>query len=323
MDPIANVSSQQNFFGGVMENSQSTIFAVFFSIVTILIDPPFIYYIIWFERYGSDKKRTILNMILSMSSWTAIHYFLFVQTIEIFQFVYGNLPKIVCLAKMFFKNFFFRNALLYLDAIILIRYAFVFLMKNPAAFNDDFWSLFLNLWIPGFSGSSLVAFHALTEQQSLGYYICVGIDPGKSKFHRNNGILEVGSLLLHIFLYGRIKVYSRKFLSGPQTRSNFLNKLTISELDRESLTSFATNMLCLLLLIGNTACQMILLRLDPDEVNLYPNLVQFVYLTGPNLIGFLVPLIFFMRNEKMQNHLTGEIQYLIICLKTILKNTQK
>jgi hypothetical protein len=36
---------------------------------------------------------------------------------------------------------------LYFDLIILSRYVYIFHLKNPAAFDDDFWALFLNLWV--------------------------------------------------------------------------------------------------------------------------------------------------------------------------------
>ena len=45
-----------------------------------------------------------------------------------------------------------RNALaikviLHLDSIVIIRYIFIFLLKNPMNFKDDFWCLFINLWV--------------------------------------------------------------------------------------------------------------------------------------------------------------------------------
>ena len=33
------------------------------------------------------------------------------------------------------------------DLIILTRYAYVFWLKNPAGFNDDFWVVFFNMWV--------------------------------------------------------------------------------------------------------------------------------------------------------------------------------
>lgn len=43
------------------------------------------------------------------------------------------------------------QCLIIYDAIILVRYIFIFWLKNPMAVNDDFWSSFLNVWIVGAS----------------------------------------------------------------------------------------------------------------------------------------------------------------------------
>jgi hypothetical protein len=37
--------------------------------------------------------------------------------------------------------------LLFIDAIIVARYFQIFWMKNPLSFQDDFWCLFVNIWI--------------------------------------------------------------------------------------------------------------------------------------------------------------------------------
>jgi hypothetical protein len=46
--------------------------------------------------------------------------------------------------------------LLFFDGIILARYVYIFRLKNPAAFPDDFWHRFLNTWIFWFCTASQV-----------------------------------------------------------------------------------------------------------------------------------------------------------------------
>jgi len=43
------------------------------------------------------------------------------------------------------------QAILFYDGIVVVRYIFIFWLKNPMAVNDDFWSRFLNAWILGLS----------------------------------------------------------------------------------------------------------------------------------------------------------------------------
>ena len=54
-------------------------------------------------------------------------------------------------SQLFLKNMLKTQCLIIYDAIILVRYIFIFWLKNPMAVNDDFWSSFLNVWIVGAS----------------------------------------------------------------------------------------------------------------------------------------------------------------------------
>ena len=44
------------------------------------------------------------------------------------------------------KLHFTIHSLLLLDFIAVARYIFIFWLKNPAGFNDEFWSTMINLW---------------------------------------------------------------------------------------------------------------------------------------------------------------------------------
>ena len=111
----------------------------------------FLYSIIWFEKFGSDKKRTILNMFASLFCWECIKFMLLVQTTETFRFLYGPLPHFVCYIQLIIRSSTVVNFMLYMDASIVARYIFIFRLKNPVAFHDNFWLLFLCIWIQSIS----------------------------------------------------------------------------------------------------------------------------------------------------------------------------
>ena len=52
-----------------------------------------------------------------------------------------------CYFQIVMKDSIKTAILLFFDAIALSRYIFIYWMKNPTALNDDFWNLFVNLWI--------------------------------------------------------------------------------------------------------------------------------------------------------------------------------
>lgn len=58
--------------------------------------------------------------------------------------------------------------------MILTRYIFIFWLKNPSAFNDDFWFLFVNIWTVGFTFISDFSHLYLPGRQRMEFYICTG-----------------------------------------------------------------------------------------------------------------------------------------------------
>jgi hypothetical protein len=59
----------------------------------------------------------------------------------------------------------------------LARYCFIFWLKNPLAVDDDFWSLFVSIWIVMASAIINFAHWFLPGPRQLPYYLCADLDP--------------------------------------------------------------------------------------------------------------------------------------------------
>ena len=59
-----NTSSPIDFYPHITENSPEKIISLTISVVGIIIGPPILLSIIWFEKYGSDKKQTLIKLFL-------------------------------------------------------------------------------------------------------------------------------------------------------------------------------------------------------------------------------------------------------------------
>ena len=59
---------------------------------------------IFYEKFGSDKKRTVLNKLFSSTAWAVSFYYIFGQLIEAFLYIHGPLPASFCLAHMIYKR---------------------------------------------------------------------------------------------------------------------------------------------------------------------------------------------------------------------------
>jgi hypothetical protein len=67
--------------------------------------------------------------------------------------------------------------ILYFDIIAVLRYLFIFSIKNPGTFQDEFWNFFINIVVVSFSFLSQVIFAYLQGRQPLTYYFCTGQIP--------------------------------------------------------------------------------------------------------------------------------------------------
>ena len=106
--------------------------------------------IIWHEQFGSDHKRIFLNKMVTALNWVSIVWFLLIQPSDMLLYLYKPLPDWFCKINYILRNMLVLLCLIYTDLILIIKYAFIFWMKNPANFQDDFWSFVINVWVVTF-----------------------------------------------------------------------------------------------------------------------------------------------------------------------------
>jgi hypothetical protein len=83
-------------FAQIFENHFSKIISI---IVTIILVIPLTlanFALIWYEKYGSDKKRTFMNKMFSSVCWSITEFYILVQLTEAFLFSHGPLPEYLC-----------------------------------------------------------------------------------------------------------------------------------------------------------------------------------------------------------------------------------
>ena len=201
-----------NLFSDLTQTNLRLILSLTIAITCTCICTPLFYCVIWFEKFGSDKKRTLINKLLTMNCWNGIGYLIFVQTLEILRFIYGPLPLIICNIKNVIKLSSIFALVLNTDAALFANYAYIFWLKNPAAFQDKFWCQFISTWI---YSASLVVFgtlHMIDEFQIQTCFICSGIivtQNLKSTTMEGMRSILILSVLLHLVLRSRIFFYKK------------------------------------------------------------------------------------------------------------------
>ena len=60
--------------------------------------------VVFYEKFGSDKKRTVLNKLFSSTAWSVSGFYIFGQLVEAFLYVHGPLPATFCIVHMIYKR---------------------------------------------------------------------------------------------------------------------------------------------------------------------------------------------------------------------------
>lgn len=284
------------------------------TMICIIFALPAFAAVIWFEKFGSDKKRTIINKLVSTMCYIAIFANVFVQGAFVARFTYGPLPPLPCFWICLAKRLFICTGLLIVDSISGIRYIFIFWLKNPAAFNDDFWHAFVSSWCLLMSFVFQMVRATIPGSQLIDYNICVGQDP-TSVFllpSVGKGLVEVSTLILQVIIYARIMMYKRKRgnLIGPQDFKSYLRHIFINNLDKQSLSSLATDIVAgIILAFGSAFVAVVNFKTCQDFLS-YPKfvIVYHTYMLSPCLATLIGVFVIFLKNPILRQTLIRELQ---------------
>ena len=179
------------------------------SILCSIIVVSLSYGIIWYEKFGTDQKRTLMNKLVASLCWTWLEWYLFAQVINIIGFCIGPLPSIICAFSQIEKTSIKFQVLLCISSMQITKYFFIFHLKNPSAVQDSFWSVFINAWILGFCNIFSFKIFFSEEKKPATFYTCIGsyvtTNPNDKK--PNYGMVEITTFLIYILTQCRIFYY--------------------------------------------------------------------------------------------------------------------
>ena len=295
---------QEDFFSGLFENRKSKIVCLLFSSVGSCIVMFLFYCVIWYNHNGYDSKRTTLNRLYCACWCWALMYILTVHQVNIVRYIIGPLPKLVCQANYFAKRCITLGGVLTMGFIMVIRYIFIFWLKNPAAFEDEFWSLFLNVWTILFTLTSELVLIWLPGKDNFDIYICTGADPSENQdlSEKNSNFsvaIKAVSLGLQFVIMARIQIYKLKIW-----RDNPVNKpMKFAWLSKVESFSAAETLITsspLILVFFAFLLQLSRPQTDFYKMNEYPScLREYTYtLIRPVLVGLLLALYQYKRDKE-------------------------
>jgi hypothetical protein len=213
---IQNFHPDEDYFSGIYTNSPFKFIAVTLSITFSLILIPLFFGMIWKECYGLDIKRVITNMLICYLASNCIVFITFVQSLEIFRHIYGPYPESFCFYYLILRNVVTQQLQILVLLIILFRYIFIFWLKNPMVFQDQFWSYFIKIWLALFCIISQWLIIYLPGHQPISFYFCTGHNPSENSEpfdpKRNTLLRAINACLVVLLfaMYIRIEIFKRK-----------------------------------------------------------------------------------------------------------------
>ena len=108
----------------------SLVASVILCITGSIILIPMVYGIIWYEKYGSNQKCTLINKLVSSLCWSCFEWFIAIQTVDMFRYVFGPLSSTACLTVNNLRFVIYKQQILLMDAINIIRYIYIFWLKK-------------------------------------------------------------------------------------------------------------------------------------------------------------------------------------------------
>jgi hypothetical protein len=316
MAEVYNCSGSEEYFCGTFENNPFKIISVIFSALSTPICILLLYGIIWFEKYGTDHKRTLANKLFSSLCWSLICA-LVVCSFDIIRYTFGPLPSILCFLAVIARNTVRTQIVLFYDAILVTRYVFIFRIKNPGGVDDDFWCRLLSLWIVGISALVNFVIYSLPLKRPMYFFICTDMDPQLdfSKSNKPIAIEEILSVLLLIIIKVKISLHRKKINKIDDQKNTFQKNYVLSMIEKQNIADFTSNLLGL---VSFTCFAFLTLKINLmtiSELNQFPHFL-FLYafqLVCPALIGFTIFFVNYMRNNTMRETLQRELKNCVDC----------
>ena len=292
------LGESEKYFWRVFENGPLKTIMILCSAILSVTNLALTFGIIWYERFHSDSRRTLMNRLVSSVCFQMIKWILLCQTSNIVRYIFGPLPLFVCSFQAILQFAIHFEVLFLFDWMQITKYIFIIKLKNPSAITEEFWSLFINLWTYLVCNLFSASVFLIENQQLISYYTCsdtyMSHDPN---FPRTDySYIDTISLLVFIAIQIRLYVFNSKNVATQQ-------EVTNANSGRASLGNIYSNILSIACLCGLAVLSRIVNSLNSSTVNQFPNYIylQFTQLIAPNIVVLLLSIVYYIQYPKMIN----------------------
>ena len=298
---------------GVFEDRPSKFAGLIISAILVLVNMRLFLGMIWYERFGSVNRRTLMNKLFASLCWAAIAQNLH-TVLDILRYLLGPRHPTLCFLQNWLRFSITSVCMLLYDAIILTKYILIFWLKNPGAVNDDFWCRFINMWVYLFSilydGTRLI----LPGRLNATYHICSGTSPAfdLERPKRGRAMVEIFSVILYFAVMTRILIH-RKGELGVPTRRSAVSRFRIQDLvtmEKSTIAKASTNLIIIFCFAVYIYLFGLLNSVNHQKYNEYPNnlIILFHLLVFTPLLLFVAGILYYIRHEPLRKTFVRELE---------------
>ena len=306
------------YFYNIYEPNLAKGVSMSFSAISITITSPILFFIILNDK--NNNNRTLINQLVVSIMCCAMAWNLIVQTMTLCLYTFHPINNaLICHLSQLLSNITCLDCLILHDAIIIVKYIFIFQLKNPTALQDDYWRIFINLWILSFCLITQVVYHVLPGRENLAFYLCIGkveLALIEEPMKKNYAFIFVGNItgVLHVLFWA----WKTTFKYHNKEKHNLYKEYKIQfthSLNKEALFHYVTHTIgATSLVVGMVYFPQICLQLNPIDADTYPNfiLIYFQDLIVGNCCVISAVGLFLATKQKMLREMLQEIKIFVV-----------
>ena len=271
------------------------------SLFNILFVTPIYCSIIWYERFGTDHRRSLLNQLVASTCWNGALYNLISIPLEVILSLFGPFGDTFCSVQMVVKNAGVFHVANMIISITLTKYLSIFVLKNPLAVKSEFWCFFINLVSTFGPLLSEIVFTILPGKPPMNFYVCKGtystsLDLLKPKKDYPLFAAIALSFLFYIFVLVRVKVFKKNIIEPSSVPVTPLNQVVV---DCHAMANLETIGQSVFTFLPLSIAYSIINRIPLEQLASFPNyfLVHFLH-HGISLLWNIVAIIIFLSKSK-------------------------
>ena len=209
-------------FRAVFDWNASKTIEIFASLINIVFVSPFYFYVVWYERFGANHQRSLINQLLASVCASGVAYNVFVQTLDILVTAFGPFSFMFCHFRRLVRSSITLQVMLMTTAITVVKFVYIFVLRSPPDSNLEFWNTFICLWTLTCSFACQFVYQFLPGRNQINIYICsgsfdkalIGTPVKINQFARGVFVASVAW-----FIFATFKIYRKRNKTDIQTIS--------------------------------------------------------------------------------------------------------